>query len=239
MTKGYFVIEGNGKIRKATYLVSDAYLDNGYGEQIIRAFAEKRELEFLEQTYQKLDLTDKRNIQSLQPEWYRKTTHSNKGDIFSEYAYVVRKEKLRVYHYGKLLFCLKREDAEIWLYLLENMQQLVDYFLYSDERLEYQWEKYFSMFQFLQKKIEEGFCQQEFQQYMRKEGKNLAFFRDEHLVDVWDRYDRPAYQKIWKKGNREILFIVTKQERIWRAYIQGPYSRIAVFQQCSSEKKNV
>ena len=71
MTKGYFVIEGNGKIRKATYLVSDAYLDNGYGEQIIRAFAEKRELEFLEQTYQKLDLTDKRNIQSLQPEWYR------------------------------------------------------------------------------------------------------------------------------------------------------------------------
>lgn len=125
MTKGYFVIEGNGKIRKATYLVSDAYLDNGYGEQIIRAFAEKRELEFLEQTYQKLDLTDKRNIQSLQPEWYRKTTHSNKGDIFSEYAYVVRKEKLRVYHYGKLLFCLKREDAEIWLYLLENMQQLV------------------------------------------------------------------------------------------------------------------
>lgn len=237
MTKGYFVIEGNGKIRKATYLVSDAYLDNGYGEQIIRAFAEKRELEFLEQTYQKLDLTDKRNIQSLQPEWYRKTTHSNKGDIFSEYAYVVRKEKLRVYHYGKLLFCLKREDAEIWLYLLENMQQLVDYFLYSDERLEYQWEKYFSMFQFLQKKIEEGFCQQEFQQYMRKEGKNLAFFRDEHLVDVWDRYDRPAYQKIWKKGSREILFIVTKQERIWRAYIQGPYSRIAVFQQCSSEKK--
>ncbi len=196
MTKGYFVIEGNGKIRKATYLVSDAYLDNGYGEQIIRAFAEKRELEFLEQTYQKLDLTDKRNIQSLQPEWYRKTTHSNKGDIFSEYAYVVRKEKLRVYHYGKLLFCLKREDAEIWLYLLENMQQLVDYFLYSDERLEYQWENYFSMFQFLQKKIEEGLCQQEFQQYMRKEGKNLAFFRDEHLVDVWDRYDRPAYQKI-------------------------------------------
>ena len=64
---------------------------------------------------------------------------------------------------------------------------------------------------FCRKKIEEGFCQQEFQQYMRKEGKNLAFFRDEHLVDVWDRYDRPAYQKIWKKGNREILFIVTKQ----------------------------
>ena len=42
---------------------------------------------------------------------------------------------------------------------------------------------------------------------------------------------------IWKKGTQEVLFIVTKHERSWRAYIQGPYSRIAVFQKCSSEKK--
>mgnify|MGYP000102159067 CR=1 FL=1 len=221
MTKGYFVIEGNGKIRKATYLVSDAYLDNGYGEQIIRAFAEKRELEFLEQTYQKLDLTDKRIYNHYNQSGIEKQLIPIKEIFFQNIAYVVRKEKLRVYHYGKLLFCLKREDAEIWLYLLENMQQLVDYFLYSDERLEYQWEKYFSMFQFLQKKIEEGFCQQEFQQYMRKEGKNLAFFRDEHLVDVWDRYDRPAYQKNMEKRNREILFIVTKAG----AYLESIHTR--------------
>lgn len=58
------------------------------------------------------------------------------------------------------------------------------------------------MFQFLQKKIEEGFGKQEFQQYMRREGLPLAFFRDEHLVDVWNRYDRPAYQKYGKKGLR-------------------------------------
>ena len=133
--------------------MSDAYLDNGYGEKIIRAFAEKQELKFWEKTYQNLDSMDKRNIQSIKPEWYRKTTHSSKGDIFSEYAYVVRGEKLRAYHYGKLLFCLKREDAEIWLYLLKNMQQLIDHFLYSGELLEYQWKNYFSMFQFLQKKI--------------------------------------------------------------------------------------
>lgn len=122
---------------------------------------------------------------------------------------------------------------------MKNMQQLIDHFLYSGELLEYQWKNYFSMFQFLQKKIEDGFGKQEFQQYMRREGLPLAFFRDEHLVDVWNRYDRPAYQKIWKKGTQEVLFIVARQERIWRAYIQGPYSRIAVFQKCSSEKKCV
>ena len=32
MTNGYFVIEKKGKITKAVYLVSDAYLDNGYGD---------------------------------------------------------------------------------------------------------------------------------------------------------------------------------------------------------------
>lgn len=47
MTNGYFVIEKKGKITKAVYLVSDAYLDNGYGEKIIRAFAEKQELKIL------------------------------------------------------------------------------------------------------------------------------------------------------------------------------------------------
>ena len=237
MTKGYFVIEEKGKITKAVYLVADAYLDNGYGEKIIRAFAEKQELKFLEKIYQNLDLMDKRNIQSIKPEWYRKTIHSGKEDIFSEYAYVIQGEKLKAYYYGKLLFCLKREEAEIWLYLLKNMQLLIDHFLYSSELMEYQWKNYFSMFRFLQKKIEEGVGKQEFQQYMRREELPLAFFRDEHLVDVWDRYDIPAYQKIWKKGTQEIQFIVARQERIWRTYIQGPYSRIAVFQKCSSEKK--
>jgi len=164
---------------------------------------------------------DKRNIQSIKPEWYRKTTHSSKGDIFSEYAYVVRGEKLRAYHYGKLLFCLKREDAEIWLYLLKNMQQLIDHFLYSGELLEYQWKNYFSMFQFLQKKIEDGFGKQEFQQYMRREGLPLAFFRDEHLVDVWNRYDRHAYQKNMEKRDSGGLVYCGKAG----AYLESIHTR--------------
>lgn len=45
MTKGYFVIEGNGKIRKATYLVSDAYLDKtlySYCDGNTGAFSKRR-----------------------------------------------------------------------------------------------------------------------------------------------------------------------------------------------------
>ena len=36
MTNGYFVIEEKGKIKNVVYLMSDSYLDNGYGEKIIR-----------------------------------------------------------------------------------------------------------------------------------------------------------------------------------------------------------
>ena len=36
MTNGYFVIEEKGKIKKAVYLMSDSYLDNGYGEKMYR-----------------------------------------------------------------------------------------------------------------------------------------------------------------------------------------------------------
>ena len=62
MTNGYFVIEEKGKIKNVVYLMSDSYLDNGYGEKIIRAFAEKQELKFMERIYQNLDLMDKKNI---------------------------------------------------------------------------------------------------------------------------------------------------------------------------------
>ena len=87
--------------------------------------------------------------------------------------------------------------------------------------MEYQWKNYFSMFQFLQKKIEDGFGKQEFQQYMRREGLPLAFFRDEHLVDVWNRYDRPAYQKNMEKRDSGGLVYCGKAG----AYLESIHTR--------------
>lgn len=40
MTKGYYVIEKGNQVLKAVYLSGDAYLDRGYGERILKAFAE-------------------------------------------------------------------------------------------------------------------------------------------------------------------------------------------------------
>ena len=41
MTRGYYVLEKGNKILEAAYLSGDAYLCEGYGEKIIRAFSEK------------------------------------------------------------------------------------------------------------------------------------------------------------------------------------------------------
>lgn len=43
MTRGYYVLETGNKILEAAYLSGDAYLCEGYGEKIIRAFSENKE----------------------------------------------------------------------------------------------------------------------------------------------------------------------------------------------------
>ena len=52
---------------------------------------------------------------------------------------------------------------------------------------------------------------------------------DEHLIDVWHRTDRPAYQKYlcWEGHNKEIKFIVQMESfsHRWSTCIQLPYVR--------------
>jgi len=118
----------------------------------LEAFAAGKEEKLLETLFDKMDTFDKKNILYLKPEWYRKTKLSKCEDVFEEYGYVLRNSKLFVYHYGKRLFETKREDAKIWLYLVENLSGIIDQCLYSKEILNYKWENYHKLFHFLEKK---------------------------------------------------------------------------------------
>nr|WP_205131856.1 hypothetical protein [Mediterraneibacter glycyrrhizinilyticus] len=51
MTRGYFALEKSGAVVKAAYLSGDAYLQNGHGQEIIKAYAEGKELELLEELH--------------------------------------------------------------------------------------------------------------------------------------------------------------------------------------------
>ena len=66
MTRGYFVLEQSGAVVKAAYLSSDAYLQYGHGQEIIKAYAEGNEMELLEELHKRTDI---REIDHIRPGW--------------------------------------------------------------------------------------------------------------------------------------------------------------------------
>lgn len=117
MTTGYFVQEKAGKVLKAAYLSSDAYLQGGYGETIIKAFLKNEEEILLDHLFQEMPVPEFKHIQ---PEWYRKTKNSVEDDVYPDYAYVLRGKNLFVYHVGKYLFKVRKETAGEWINKLDT-----------------------------------------------------------------------------------------------------------------------
>ena len=105
MTRGYYVLEKGNKILEAAYLSADAYLCGGYGEKIIQAFSENREIEYLHQLIHEMTNFDRENMTDLVPECYL-ITKKSEDRPFVDYSYVLKNNTLRVYYYGKLMFVI-------------------------------------------------------------------------------------------------------------------------------------
>mgnify|MGYP000611285042 CR=1 FL=1 len=240
MTRGYYVKEQGGKVINAVYLSSDAYLQNGYGERIIEAFMLGKEEQMMDSIAASMDSADKKNMLYVKPEWYRKTVNSKIDAFYEEYGYVLRnpkEPKLVVYHHGKRLFALSRKEAPRWLYFVQNLSKLIDGWIYSQEKLNYEWENYGAMFHFIEEKIKLGMDEKELHYYMRENREPLSFFSDSHLMDAWYRPEKPAYQKVWKKGMNTVEFIVSKEWNKWQVYVQLPFCRSRIMQEYTSEKQ--
>ena len=117
MTTGYIVQESAGKVVKAAYLSDYAYLQGGWGETIIDAFSRSEEQNLLDRLFQECPVPEFKHIQ---PEWYRKTKQSEDDDLYPAYAYVLRENALSVYYYGRFLFRVTKETAEVWLRVIQN-----------------------------------------------------------------------------------------------------------------------
>ena len=66
-----------------------------------------------------------------------------------------------------------------------------------------------------------------------------SLLKDDHLIDVFDMPNRPAYQKRWNKGNASATFIVMREYRKWKVFLQLPFCRIPILSVYTSEKKAV
>ena len=236
MTRGYFVLEQSGIVVKAAYLPSDAYLQYGHGQEIIKAYAEGNEMELLEKLYER---TDKRDIDHIRPGWYRETVYSGKDDFIEEFGYVLTNSSLSIYNFGKFLFRTKKEHAKTWLEVINSLDRFELAYLYSEDKLCYQWNQYHAMFRDIARKIKEGKSFMDLEQLLKDKNYIPSLLRDDHMMDVFHRPDRPAYQKPWNKGNASATFIVMREYGKWKVFLQLPFCRIPILSVYTSEKKAV
>lgn len=228
MTRGYYVIEKGGKALKAVYLSGDAYLqDEGYGAGIVKEFSENREFELFEQLYAEMSEVDREMVNDIKPEWYR-ITNNSKESPFVDYSYVLTNNKLKVYHFGKILFTITKESATKWCHALQHYEELYAHFLYSPLCLRTLYEKEGKMWKILQNKFDAG------EDLVAEDLKAAEFadleLEDYHTVDCWHRQDAPAYQKFLHIGGvrKEIKFVVSYRFHSWNVCIQLPYVRIGI-----------
>ena len=236
MTRGYFVLEQSGIVVKAAYLPSDAFLQYGHGQEIIKAYAEGNEMKLLEKFHKKTDI---REIAHIRPGWYRKTVYSGKNDSFEEYGYVLTDSCLSIYNYGKFLFRINKEYAKTWLEVINSLDRFELAYLYSEDKLCYHWNQYRSMFRDIAQKINEGKSFMDLEQLLKDKNYIPSLLKDDHLIDVFHMPGRPAYQKWWNKGDASATFIVMREYGKWKVFLQLPFCRIPILSVYNSEKKAV
>ena len=236
MTRGYFVLEQSGIVVKAAYLPSDAFLQYGHGQEIIKAYAEGNEMKLLEKFHKKTDI---REIAHIRPGWYRKTVYSGKNDSFEEYGYVLTDSCLSIYNYGKFLFRINKEYAKTWLEVINSLDRFELAYLYSEDKLCYHRNQYHTMFRDIARKINEGKSFIDLEQLLKDKNYIPSLLKDDHLIDVFHMPGRPAYQKWWNKGDASATFIVMREYGKWKVFLQLPFCRIPILSVYNSEKKAV
>lgn len=233
MTRGYYVIEKGSQVLKAVYLSGDAYLDCGYGERILKAFAKDGETEYLDYLFDEMMPHEKEDIRDIVPEWYRITQKSNHRP-YVDYGYVLKNNTLRVYYYGKLLFVVKKDTANKWINAIKRTNELYNHYLYSNEKLRILYENERQMWRQLQAKFDSG--KDLIPTDLLPQTYSDFELYDDHCVDVWYLYGTPSYEKkLSIRGIGDIKFIATWKYSQWKIYIQLPYVRVAVLGEFKTE----
>ena len=233
MTRGYYVIEKGSQVLKAVYLSGDAYLDRGYGERILKAFAEDRETEYLDYLFDEMMPHEKEDIRDIVPEWYRITKKSNHRPCI-DYGYVLKNNTLKVYYYGKLLFVVKKDTANKWIDAIKHTNELYNHYLYSNEKLRILYENEYQMWRQQQTRFDSGEDLTPTDLLPQKYSDFKLY--DDHCVDVWYRDDAPSYEKMLRiRGVGDIKFIAKCRYGQWKICIQLPYVRVAILDKFKTE----
>lgn len=236
MTVGYFVEERGKQVIKAAEICGGAYLQNGRGEKILEAYAENREKEYLDSLAKETWHYHRAEIAQIWPGWYRKVGKKSRNRTYAEYGYVLRGENLYVYSCGDRLFTVNHGTADIWLKVIRQLERFEKTHLYSERRMEMQYDQEKRMFSMLQKRIDEGVLFESLEEELIPKDFEPLLLDDYHCVEVW-RMDRVSYKKPLRIKGHEIVFFAERDYGKWRVLIQLPYVRNEILYGYANEKR--
>lgn len=238
MKKSYFILEQGTTLLDAVKLHQDPQLQNGFGQRLLLAFKEGKEMEL----FKTLKKEEKYpvNIHRICSESYRKSGHNmklenklEKAELTAEYAYVLKKQKLYVYHHRNLLFSVTHENITPWLKLIKNLDYFYHVYLYREDILNYDWSRETALFQTLLRRLnKEGtFPEIDKKQYpLFSERMFLQDCKERKCISYG--YHTQPYQIKWKhwcNGKYQLYFIFEHWSHGWYIKLFMPYGNKRFF----------
>lgn len=248
MTRGYACMVSGKKILKVAYLPSDAYVSY-YGYIILAAicnvapvlaYGDPKAVDLdtwmdaqIEVNHD--DYGDEEPSKDFSLNWIRKSKESDalgfdKYD-FSEYGYLYDTVTgiLKVYTFGKLLYTVKPNDREKYLYIFRNYENIWTAIHYDHDAFKY-------IVNWPDKELLLNADMATLQEWNEYGQKPHLILDDNHSIDVWHREDRPAYVKrLSYRGsniNLSVNFYAHKfsdQVKSWQCCVQLPWIRVNLF----------
>lgn len=97
----------------------------------------------------------------------------------------MRNDKLHVYHRGGRLFTVNRGTAAIWLKVVKELERFEKTYLYSESKMEMQYEQEKTMFSMLQGRIDEGISFESLEAELIPKDFEPLILEDYHCAEMW------------------------------------------------------
>lgn len=235
MTRGYVCITKGSKVLNVAYLDSDAYL-SWYGLQILTAIDTEDIKEWVEkQRQEQISMYGTDDCKGFALNWIKPDKESRQYDDwgYSEYGYIydASKNKLKVYHFGKLLLtidCDNSDEVSKCIYLFKNEDQIYDIISYDNNKLD--------NVKSFEKVVKEAakMSEDELKEIV-KDDSEMFYLSDYHCIANGHRPDREMYKKILTSSCRdEKLTFIVEHDIIgytdygWNVLIQTPVVRVPI-----------
>lgn len=180
---------------------------------------ELHHMEAAEKCFQVLNPQFSKPLEGCLPETYRRTRKSKNEDGYPEFSYVLRGSVLAFYHYGRWIFESTPEQAGDWLKVLSNLASYANTYLYDEERMRYDMERWDFMFQEIQKG---GFQpEQRVRLTLEKDGCDFTSGRESLSL---------------RAGGHSVLrFTMSESTYGWMVFVELPFGSVRLLSRLCSE----